>query len=138
MPLDLIGIPEESTVRIEPERRTSSEELFDFCQANSLWRIERMADGEIEIMPLAGMESSHRCVDIGAQLYSWTKQDGRGKAFGSSAGFELVNSAMLSPDASWIATTRLAILTREQKKVFAPICPTSSWRSSRRPTRYPA
>jgi Uma2 family endonuclease len=51
------------------------------------------------------------------------KRDGRGKAFGSGAGFELPNGAMLSPDAAWVNNARLSTLSREQKQVFAPICP---------------
>jgi hypothetical protein len=34
MPLDLHGIDEESTVRIERDHRMSSEEFFHFCIAN--------------------------------------------------------------------------------------------------------
>ena len=82
-----------------------------------------MADGEIVIMPPAGMESDHYCVGVGAQLYYWAKRDGRGKAFGSSAGFELPNGAALSPDAAWISNARLSTLTQDQKRVFAPVCP---------------
>src|SRR5258708_11772649 len=82
MPMDLIGIAGESTVRIEPDCPMSSEEFFDFCQANSSWRIERMADGEIVIMPPAGMESDHHCVELAEHLNPWSKRDGRGKSFG--------------------------------------------------------
>ena len=123
--MDLIGIAEESTVRIEPDRPMSSEEFFDFCQANSnsAWRIERMADGEIVIMPPAGDESSHHNFGLAGQFYNWTKRDGRGKAFDSSAGFELPNGATFSPDAAWISNTRWSTLTRKQQRAFAPICP---------------
>ena len=82
-----------------------------------------MADGEIVIMPPAGCESGYRNLGLGAQLNYWAKRDGRGKAFDSSAGFELPNGAVLSPDAAWISKARLATLTTEQKRVFAPICP---------------
>jgi Uma2 family endonuclease len=121
--MDLIGLAEESTVRIEPDRPLSSDEFFDFCQSNSAWRIERMADGEIVIMPPAGAESSHRNSGMSAQLHYWAKRDGRGKAFGSSAGFQLPNGAVLSPDTAWIGNARLASLTRKEKQVFPPICP---------------
>jgi Uma2 family endonuclease len=123
MTLDLIGIAEESTVRVEPDRPMSSDEFFDFCQANSLFRIERMADGEIVIMPPAGMESGRQDLELGTQLNSWAKRDGRGKAFGCSTGFDLPNGANLSPDASWVGNIRLGTLTQKQKRKFAPICP---------------
>jgi hypothetical protein len=35
--MDLHGIAAESTVRIEPERRLSPEEFFQFCQVNEDW-----------------------------------------------------------------------------------------------------
>jgi Uma2 family endonuclease len=123
MTLDLIGIAEESTVRVEPDRPMSSDEFFDFCQANSFFRIERMADGEIVIMPPAGDESSHECARMNARLFNWAERDGRGRVFDSSAGFKLPNGATLSPDASWISHVRLATVTREQIRKFAPICP---------------
>jgi Uma2 family endonuclease len=123
MPLDLSGIDEESTVRIERRRPLSSEEFFDFCQANSLWRIERAADGEIVIMPPAGGETGTRNVDLIVQLGSWTRKDGRGKSFDSNTGFDLPNGAMRSPDAAWVSKSRLAALTREQKRAFIPLCP---------------
>jgi len=113
VPLDLIGIAEESIVRVEPERPMSSREFFNFCQVNSLWRIERMADGEIVIMPPAGMKSGHQNLELGTQLNSWAKRDGRGRAFGCSTGFDLPNGATLSPDAAWISKARLATLTTE-------------------------
>ena len=53
----------------------------------------------------------------------WARADGRGVAFGSSAGFTLPNRALRSPDASWILKTRLAELTDEQKRGFSRICP---------------
>lgn len=123
MLMDLHGIDVESTVRIERDRRMSSEEFFRFCGANPEWRIERTADGEIIIMPPAGPESSYDSLEASAELRQWAKRDGRGKVFDSSAGFELPNGATRSPDAAWVSDQRLAALTPEQKRVFAPLCP---------------
>ena len=44
-------------------------------------------------------------------------------AFDSSTGFELPDGAIRSPDASWVARTRLAQLTRSQKRKFIPLAP---------------
>src|SRR5438874_12155200 len=92
----LRGIDEESTVRIMPEHRMSSEEFFRFCRANPEWRIEQTADGEITITPPAGGDSSYRSLEASAQLREWARRDGRGKALESSAGFQLPNGAMRS------------------------------------------
>lgn len=123
MPMDLHGIDGESTVRIERHHRMLSDEFFRFCQANPEWQIEQTADGEIIIMPPAGIESGNRNFEIGVELGNWARRDGRGKGFDSSTGFELPNGATRSPDAAWVSKERLASLSPAQKRVFAPICP---------------
>ncbi len=91
--------------------------------ANRDWQIEQKADGEIIILPPAGGESSYDSLEASAQLREWARRDGRGKAFDSSAGFELPNGATRSPDAGWVSDLRLRALTREQKQAFIPLCP---------------
>ena len=116
-----IGLP--LVVRFRPVIELSEDEFFEFCQLNGDLRIERNAQGELLIMPPAGMGTGRRNADITAQLVNWAKRDGRGVAFDSSTGFTLSNSAMRAPDASWIVRSRLEQLTKEQQEVFAPICP---------------
>jgi Uma2 family endonuclease len=98
-------------------------EFFEFCAKNSELRIERDTNGDIIITPPAGGESSNRNLDVTGQLYVWSKQDGRGKAFDSSAGFILPNGAARGPDAAWILNSRLAALSRNQRRRFLPLCP---------------
>ena len=74
-------------------------------------------------MAPTGGETGNRNSEINRQLGNWTKQDGTGAAFDSSAGFKLPNGADRSPDAAWISRQRLAHLTPEQKKKFIPLCP---------------
>jgi Uma2 family endonuclease len=123
MPMDLVGIEKSASIRIEPEERMSADEFFDFCQANSLWQIERSADGEIIIMPPVGLDSGEYEIDVAAQLRDWARRDRRGKAYGPNTGFDLPNGAMRAPDAAWVSARRSAALTPEQRKKFAPICP---------------
>jgi Uma2 family endonuclease len=110
----------ESTVRIQ---RMSSEEFFNFCQANSDCQIEQTADGEIIIMPPAGGETGNRNFDLIGQFAAWVYRDGRGEGFDSNTGFELPNGATRSPDLAWVSKKRLARLTPQQKSVFIPLCP---------------
>jgi Uma2 family endonuclease len=105
------------------ERPLNDEEFFSFCMRNSDLHIERHANGEIIILPPAGMETGYRNSDIAAQLGNWTKADGRGICFGSSAEFILPNGAAFAPDASWILKSRLASLTKEEKRHFGRLCP---------------
>jgi Uma2 family endonuclease len=121
--MELRGIDEESTVRILPDHRLSSEEFLRFCQANPDWRIEQTADGEIIIMPPAGGDSSYSSLEASGQLREWAKRDRKGKGLESSAGFQLPNGATRSPDAAWVSNERLAGLSREQKHGFLPLCP---------------
>jgi Uma2 family endonuclease len=121
--MDLVGIDKTAAIRMEPDEPMSPDEFFDFCQANSLWQIERSADGEIIIMPPAGSESGYSSLEVSGQLRAWARNDSRGRAFDSSTGFTLPNGAVRSPDASWVSKARTATLTSEQKKKFAPVCP---------------
>lgn len=101
----------------------SEEEFYEFCSLNDAYRIERTAAGDILIMPPAGGETGNRNIDLCSQLERWARKDGRGVAFDSSTAFVLPNGATRSPDAAWVLRSRLAALTREQKKRFLPLCP---------------
>jgi Uma2 family endonuclease len=106
-----------------PALDMDEEQFFEFCQLNKDWRIERTAEGDLEILPPTGGETSNRNADITMQVGIWARQDGRGVAFDSNGGFLLPNGAMRSPDASWMPRVRLTNLTAEQKQRFLPLCP---------------
>jgi Uma2 family endonuclease len=108
---------------IQLNRAMSDDEYFEFCAENRDKRIERTAQGDIIIMPPAGVESSFRNNEISAELRDWARKDGRGRAFDSSAEFILPSGAAYSPDAAWISSARLNKLTKAQKRKFAPLCP---------------
>lgn len=110
-------------LRTRPALEMDDEQLFEFCRINREWRIERTAEGELEIMPPTGGETSNRSIKLAARLQLWAELDGTGVAFESNGGFILPNGAMRSPDASWVRRERLANLTVEQKQRFLPVCP---------------
>jgi len=99
------------------------EQFFWFCQQNRDLRIERTAEGDLEVMPPAGWETGHRNMKLTVQLGNWAEQDNTGIATDSSGGFRLPNGAVRAPDAAWIHRERLADLTAEQKQRFLPLCP---------------
>ena len=123
MQVVLNDLEAQSRILIQPERRMTDDEYYEFCQANPDLRIERTAQGEIVIMAPTGGETAYRNLDLSMQLGLWAKQDGRGKACDSNVEFILPNGAARSPDASWVHRSRLASLTREQKRKFPPLCP---------------
>jgi Uma2 family endonuclease len=108
---------------VRPKHRMTSDEFWDFCEANADFRAELTSEGEIVIVPPTSIESGYRSGDVYAQLRNWARIDGRGRACDSSTMYALPNGALRSPDASWIAGSRLKLLTQDQKRRFAPICP---------------
>lgn len=110
-------------LKFHPVITMTDDQLFDFCQLNRDFRIERQETGEIVIMSPTGSETDQRNFDIIVQLGIWTKQDGTGVGFGSSGGFTLPSGAVRSPDAAWIKKTDWEAIPMEKRKKFAPICP---------------
>lgn len=110
-------------LRMRPAVDMSEEQLLEFCQLNGELRIERTAEGDLEIMPPTGGETSNRNLKIALQLGVWAERDGTGVAFDSNGGFVLPNGAMRAPDAAWVRRERLVDLSAEQKGGFLPLCP---------------
>ena len=123
MQVVLPDVETRATFEIRAERPMDEEEYFEFCARNPELRIERNARGEIIIMPPAGAETAFRNSDLTAQLAMWSRRDGRGRAFDSNVEYILPNGAALSPDASWVLSSRLEHFSKEQKKRFLPLCP---------------
>ena len=110
-------------LQLRPVVDLSDEQLLALCSVNRELRIERNAQGELLIMPPAYSDTGDQNSEINLQLRLWAKRDGSGVTFDSSAGFTLPNTAVRSPDASWIERTRWERLTPEERHSFAPICP---------------
>ena len=100
----------------------SDEELSAFSKRNRPYRIERNAQGELEIMSPVGLEGSHREVIVMTRLAAWADVHG-GVTFSSNGGFMLPDGSVRSPDASWVSDSRWDALSKEQRRRYAPICP---------------
>jgi Uma2 family endonuclease len=122
-----VTLPEQALpakLTLNPKLRIRDDDQYwEFCAANPDVRFERTAQGEIVIVPPVGGEGDYRNTGVSAQLYSWSKKNGRGKAFGPSVEFILPSGAARSPDASWVSNGRLAKLTKEQRRKFLRLCP---------------
>ncbi|MFB2875587.1 Uma2 family endonuclease [Floridanema aerugineum] len=123
--LETVSPPEITplVLQMSPAIEMTDEQFFNFCQQNQNYQIERTANGEITIMPPTGSETGNRNFDLIVQLGIWTRQNGTGIGFDSSAGFTLPNGAIKSSDAAWIKLEKWQSLTPEQQQKFAPICP---------------
>jgi Uma2 family endonuclease len=101
----------------------TDEEFFHFCTQNRDLRIERDSNRQIYIMAPTGFETGGFNSDINAELNFWNRKNKNGKVFDSSTGFTLPDRAVFSPDAAWISNEKILTLTKEQRKIFAPVCP---------------
>jgi Uma2 family endonuclease len=113
----------ELPVRLRFERPLTDEELLRFSAENEPWRMEREANGELIVMSPNGGEGGSLEAAVGAMLWTWAREDGRGKVFSSNAGFRLEDGSVRAPDASWVSFGRWNLLTVEQRKKYPPLCP---------------
>ncbi|MBC7923955.1 MAG: Uma2 family endonuclease, partial [Ferruginibacter sp.] len=56
-------------------------------------------------------------------MVNWNRKAKLGLCFDSSAGFTLLNRAVRSPDAAWIAKARWEEIPATDRKKFAHLCP---------------
>ena len=101
----------------------TDEEFFNFCQANADINIERNVQREIIIMSPTGSRTGAVSLKIATQLEIWNEQSGSGVVFDSSTGFTLPDGSVLSPDASWLPLEKWKVLSEEEQRRFAPVCP---------------
>ena len=114
----LMALPNSIALQVTPEQFTA------LAAANRDLRLERTSQGELIVNPPASWETGKRNLSLTGQLYRWYEaNETLGEAFDSSAGFTLPNSAIRSPDASWVSRDRWEALTPEDKTTFPKICP---------------
>lgn len=110
-------------LRLDTLLEITDDVLLKLSSLNDTLRLEKNADGELEILPPTFTDTGNQELNSAADLMVWARSDGTGVAFGPTAGFTLPNGAVRSPDASWILRSRLAALTEEQRQGFWRIVP---------------
>lgn len=103
--------------------KISDLELELLSRDNPDARLETDCNGNLISMSPAGSETGDRILELAFQIKLWNKQNKLGKVFDSSTGFKLSNNAVRSPDVSWVKLEKWNVLTKEQKRKFAPIDP---------------
>jgi Uma2 family endonuclease len=101
----------------------TDDELIAFPEGNKPCRVEQWATGEIVVRPPSGFDTNRREAFVIRELSFWADEDGRGEAFASNADFRLPDGSVLSPDAGWVDSSRLAALTQHQRERFLPFAP---------------
>ncbi|ADW67985.1 Uma2 family endonuclease [Granulicella tundricola] len=116
----LAGLPMPVVLRL-PEPMTD-EELIAFSRRNRPYRIERNADGELEIMSPVGFDGGQRELLVMRVLGNWAEEHG-GVCVSCDTGFTMADSSVRSPDSSWISDARINALTDAERRRFPPLCP---------------
>lgn len=98
-------------------------EQFDrLCLDNPDLRLELTKDGKLIAMPPTGGDTGEKNVELSFQVAYWNKKTKLGRVFDSSTGYDFVpiGGGRLSPDVSWIETSRLAGVPTDG---FIPVVP---------------
>ena len=110
-------------LRLDTLLEITDDVLLKLSSLNDALRLEKNAEGELEILPPTIPTSSNQNAGITARVAMWAEEDGTGVAFDSNAGFTLSNGAVRAPDASWILRSRVAALNEEQRSGYWRITP---------------
>src|SRR5215470_16865895 len=94
----------------------TDDQFFRLCSDNRDFRIEMTAQKELIIMSPTNMETGRKNAIITMLLGIWTRQDGTGVCFDSTAEFTLPNGAKRAADASWIRKSRWNRFTKQEKE----------------------
>lgn len=111
------------TLNLSPVIRLNDDDFYSLCLANPDLKLERTANGELVVMPLAGGEGGRGEADLIVDLGIWNRQTQLGVVFSSSTGFKLPSGADRSPDAAWVELSRWEALTPGQRRKFPPLAP---------------
>lgn len=122
-PTQAAAEPEPFVIKFKPLTEMTDAQFAEFCTLNDILRVERTSKGEIILMPPAFTYTSKQNIKISSQLDIWAESDGTCIAYESSAGFNLPNGALRSPDASWVLISKLRELTSDEGSGFYSVCP---------------
>ena len=93
------------------------------CAANPEAVLELDADGTLIEMTPTGGNTSARNSALLFQLQAWARTTGDWIVFDSSAGFQLPDGSVRSPDASLVRLDRWRALSEAERDGFPPLCP---------------
>ena len=96
---------------------------FDrLCADNRDLRLELTKEGKLIVMAPTFGESGKRNLSLAIQVGNWNERTELGEAFDSSTGYDFaaIGGGKLSPDVSWIESSRLKGVSLKQ---FIPVVP---------------
>ena len=101
----------------------TTNDFFDFCNANKTLNFERDENGNIILMSPTGSLTSIYNGDIFFQLKSWNNKHKLGVVFESNGGFTLPDGSQRAAGVAWVTNNKWNALSQEEKERFAPLCP---------------
>lgn len=116
---DVLTLPR--SLAVDPPM--SDAELEAFCLENDGVQVERTREGVILMNPPTGGETSSANMEISGRLFAWWSEHERGIISGSSGGFYLPDSSMMSPDAAYLLPETQKRIAKERRSGFFPVCP---------------
>ncbi len=96
---------------------------FDkLCQTNPDLRLELTSNGTLIVMAPTFGESGEKNGNLFGRVWAWNERTQLGKTFDSSTGYDFsaIGGGKLSPDVSWIESSRLEGVSLKQ---FIPVVP---------------
>src|SRR5215211_1363408 len=98
------------------------EKLFEFCQVNRGFRVERNSQGDLLIRHPRTAASRAGIARLCSCLGQRSDANGMGRTL-LVVGYFLPNGAMRSPDVSWVSKKRLQAIAQKDWNRFLPVCP---------------
>lgn len=111
------------TVKLRPPRRLTEQEFYDFCAENRDLRIEQDKNGNLLLMPPVDHDGGIAEGKAYGYLFNWWSTHEKGSAYSPSTGFQLPDGSTYSADGAWASDEKIAQLTPQQRKKFAPLVP---------------
>jgi Uma2 family endonuclease len=102
--------------------RAGKDDLIRVSEANPGWKVELEPDGTLVMSPPAGMSSSRRNLLLTLMINAWAEEHDY-VGFDSSAGFELPDKSVRSPDAALVRRADWLALSAAEQDSFGPLVP---------------
>ena len=110
------------TLRLPARWTLDSQRLLELSALNEALWFERTAEGALLISPPPSFLNSHRGGHIFGQIFNWQlADDDDGATLPADGAFELPDSSVLIPDASWVSNKRLSEIDVDDEGVWSVV-----------------
>lgn len=111
------------SIEFKHPRRLTEAEFYEFCAENRDLRIEQDKNGNLLVIPPVDTDGGIAESHAHGYLFMWWHKYGKGQTFSPTTGFKLPDGSTRSADGAWASDEKVAALTPQQRKKFAPLVP---------------